>query len=214
MIQKHTVLFFGQFWPNQSPFLGNLIIQLIVMMMAWYGITRSKSCKIMKMIMQNHAKIMQNLRKSCNFCKIMHKSIMKNHEKLWKWSCKIMQKLCKISQNHAISEKSCTRVSSIWPAQKIMKNDLWYTGVNSQIEARSISNMSILGILYLQEMWEKTYVPHFPTLFLTFFIKDIPKEHFRVENSLRQLVAKFFSQKVANLESKKYPCAYAFFLKN
>ena len=63
-------------------------------------------------------------------------------------------------------------------------------GVNPIIEVRSISDMPILGYLDLWEMWKKTYLPDFAGFFFQYFIIDIPKEHFRVENSTPQHSAK------------------------
>ena len=81
----HSVIF----WPilaKSEPLFGksNNSINSYDDGMVWYN--QVKIMQKMKMVMQNHAKIMQNLTKSCNFCKIMHKSIItmtssKNHEK-------------------------------------------------------------------------------------------------------------------------------------
>ena len=125
--------------------------------------------------------------------------IMQNNEK----SCKIMQKSCKISKNHANFAKSCTWVSTLWPAKKIMKNDIWYMGVNPLIEVRNISDMSFLGYLDLWEMWEKTYYPDFPGFFfLDFSLQIYPKSILELRTQLRSTPQKNFSQKGANRKSK------------
>ena len=74
-----------------------------------------------------------------------------------------------MKNGHTKSCKSCTGLSSLWLAQKIMKNDVWYMGVTSQFQAQAHTLIS----KGKQSKVEKHAFPHFSTLF-SLMISDKP----------------------------------------